>query len=426
MQQQQHRCLLLVLPRELLLIVLEYVNTLSHIALLDEALASSYSYRQRWLLFLERLKCAPFRNGVYKSLDAWQFAIKRKVNLKNAKFNVFGMNSEDSLFWACERGHYTVVHHVLTVLGQSTEFTKHDGETMLHAACRGGNVEIVRLLLDMGVNRVNEVGRVTRRPPLSYAVQSGSELPLLQLLLERGAVVDLKDRRGFTAFDYACLNGRIDIVCLFLKDSTTDPAAPDAAAPSPTPDQLDGEVVASKSEPASASCRLLLAFTDSGVQASNNPLVLAATNNHSHLVLWLLQAGVSIDSQGDLGDTALHCAAKLGHLQTVQALLDYTSTSTSTSPVGERGEVKVNVRSVNDLGNAPLHYAARNGHAAVVKLLIAHGAGADCLSPNKEMSTPLSLARKFRRNEVLACMGFGAEAQETGKSTSRLCFCFCL
>jgi ankyrin repeat protein len=279
----------------------------------------------------------------------------------------------------------------------------------------------------MGVNRVNEVGRVTRRPPLSYAVQSGSELPLLQLLLERGAVVDLKDRRGFTAFDYACLNGRIDIVCLFLKDSTTDPAAPDAAAsdaaaPSPTPDQLVGEVVASKSEPASASCRLLLAFTDSGVQASNNPLVLAATNNHLHLVLWLLQAGMSIDSQGDLGDTALHCAAKLGHLQTVQALLDYTSTS----PVGERerGEGKVNVRAVNDLGNTPLHYAARNGHAAVVKLLIAHGAGADCLSPNKESSTPLSLAREFRRNEVLACMGFGAEAKETGKSTSRLCFCF--
>jgi ankyrin repeat protein len=84
-----------------------------------------------------------------------------------------------------------------------------DGDTALHGAAQGGNVEIAQLLLDKGagVNAKNKHGGT----PLMWAAVYGHQ-DAAQLLLSRGADASLKDNDGNTAADWAVRNKRAEVV----------------------------------------------------------------------------------------------------------------------------------------------------------------------------------------------------------------------
>ena len=85
----------------------------------------------------------------------------------------------------------------------------------LHQAVFNGNIESVKSLLDYDAN-INQLGRkFGYGSPLHLAVRGGY-LNIVQLLIERGAVVDVRDQNDYTPLHNAAWNGNLVMVKLLL------------------------------------------------------------------------------------------------------------------------------------------------------------------------------------------------------------------
>ena len=83
-----------------------------------------------------------------------------------------------------------------------------DGDTALHYAVRRGNLAVVKAMLAKNdVNKVNKAGETA----LFIAVRRNQE-PLVSALIKAGANVTLKNAKGQTAMDVACLAGSRDVL----------------------------------------------------------------------------------------------------------------------------------------------------------------------------------------------------------------------
>ncbi|KAI4245539.1 MAG: hypothetical protein LQ352_006551 [Teloschistes flavicans] len=96
---------------------------------------------------------------------------------------------------------------------------------------------------------------------------------------------------------------------------------------------------------------------------SGEILSLATKANFVRIVQLLTQVGVDLDYQDDQGETALHLAARFGHVDCVKALLNDSDSQ------------KVNIDLAESVfGWTPLFVACVEGHLGVVELLIDAGA----------------------------------------------------
>ena len=102
------------------------------------------------------------------------------------------------------------------------KWEREDREHQLRNACRDGQIDRVRELLDEGVdiNAKNNTGYT----PLIYACLNG-HVNIATLLLDRDALIDEKsDYTGNTALHWAASNGNMDI-CELLVSRGADPMA---------------------------------------------------------------------------------------------------------------------------------------------------------------------------------------------------------
>jgi len=95
-------------------------------------------------------------------------------------------------------------------------------------------------------------------------------------------------------------------------------------------------------------------------EAATTQLLRAAARGQTEAVKSLIGSGVTVDSQNDFGLTSLMMAAKHGHIDTVNALLE--------------AGADVNVKSKGRGGVNALFWAAVKGHTEVVELLKKAGA----------------------------------------------------
>ncbi|XP_043229485.1 osteoclast-stimulating factor 1-like isoform X1 [Amphibalanus amphitrite] len=107
-----------------------------------------------------------------------------------------------------------------------------------------------------------------------------------------------------------------------------------------------------------------------------SPLHEAAKRGHLSFLQDCLRHRVSVNGLDKAGNTALHWAARGGHLECAEALLAVPT-------------VCVNVQ--NKLGDTALHLAAWRGQAEMVSLLLRHGA--DQSVCNGQQQRPADLAQ---------------------------------
>jgi cytohesin len=242
------------------------------------------------------------------------------------------------------------------------------------------------------VDAADNSGKTPLQVALGGSLQ-GPDIPMLKLLLERGAAADIfalvafgpadrvrarlernprlvgsRDKDGRTPLHIAAAAGRNDMVKLLLASGADRKAR--AGMDRTTP--LYEAAVRGHAEVV----RTLLAHVPLGGRDDEGALVLheAAERGHAGVVRALLTAGVDANARGWEQSTPLHWAARWGHVQVVDLLLAHGA--------------RANARTAE--GETPLHWAVEKRQEDAARRLLA--GGADVNARNREGDTPLHWA----------------------------------
>jgi ankyrin repeat protein len=255
-------------------------------------------------------------------------------------------------------------------------------EPDLHAAIKTGDLEAIRASLDGGAD-VRYV-RPHVYTPLIDALHiptldtEGEHLPILRLLIERGADLDAVSDYGESALSVASRLGWFEAVRLLL-DAGADPA-PLGWAPLHTAIALG--TAADVRSRVKAGDEL-----DPRDRWERTPWLLAVQTGDVVKAEILLAAGADVTARGRCGKTALMHAVGNGHHPMLRWLLD-------------RG---FDPNETDDFSGTPLLDAASNGDVECVRLLLT--AGADLHHPNNANSTAIGAASNLETVRLLVAAG---------------------
>lgn len=282
--------------------------------------------------------------------------------------------------------------------------TESNHDTALTLACAGGHEDLVSLLLNRGAHLEHRDKKGFT--PLMLAATAG-HAGVVDILLSHGADLEAQsERTKDTALSLACSGGRYEVVEILLARGANKEHR-NVSDYTPLSLAASGGYV--------NIIKLLLQHgaeinSRTGSKLGISPLMLAAMNGHVAAVRLLLDNGSDINAQIETNkNTALTLACFQGRQEVVALLVDRKANvehraKTGLTPLMEAasgGYVEVG-RVLLDKGadvNAPpvpssrdtaLTIAADKGHYAFVELLIKRGAAIDV--KNKKGSSPLWLA----------------------------------
>ncbi|MFC1765376.1 ankyrin repeat domain-containing protein, partial [Planctomycetota bacterium] len=272
------------------------------------------------------------------------------------------------LHLAAQEGHKEVVEFLLSkdadINAQNIK-----GYTPLYSAIWNNDPNIVGLLVSKGadVNFSPEKGY----PPLQHAVWF-ENTDIVRSLVEHGAKCDVKDKDGWTAFRYAADASNRDMINLFVSKGADVSGIYRAACVG------DLDRVKNLIEQGVA--------VDANDELGWTPLFWAASMGQEEVGEFLLSKGARADVKTQDGSTPLHQASYSGALHLAGLLISKGA--------------EVNAK--NKQGNTPLHNAASGGHSQVAELLIAKGADVNAKAQNNW--TPLHRAVLVGHNDTVALL----------------------
>ena len=141
--------------------------------------------------------CSISRNKTSLPDDIHTWLVEQGLDLNNInqKFD----NGMTALMQACRFGQMEIVKLLLQA-GADINLTNNDGNNALWLACFSGDTHTIRVLIENGVNIDNQ--NVTGATALIYAASAG-KASIVQQLLEAGADPHIKTQDDFTALDLA-------------------------------------------------------------------------------------------------------------------------------------------------------------------------------------------------------------------------------
>jgi len=195
--------------------------------------------------------------------------------------------------------------------------TDRGGEQLLRA-CRGGNYDMVRLLVENGAN-IDTIdiysGGVT---PLMITI-STDRLDISTYLMSKGANLDIRDEHGSTALMYAIKGNKVYIARMMIEKGANTRYR-----------DMDGNnaLMVQMGNPSSPLYILtLLLNTGMSPDTQNNdgmtPLMKAALMRDPSYLLELLKHGANPNIRNNNGDTALIIASRHRMVEHVRLLLEY-------------------------------------------------------------------------------------------------------
>ena len=222
------------------------------------------------------------------------------------------------------------------------------GDSLLHHACFGGSVDLVKFLIEKhkeDVNARNDQGNT----PLCYAALSGSVEVALLLIEQFGCDPNVVGYLGKSVLHYACEGGSLKLVQSLIQEHRADVTARD--------------------------------------ESNYTPLHTAAYYGRADVALFLIdQFGCDIcTKKGYKGQSLLHCACEGGSVRLTQSLLH-----------------TISVLSMDNEGNTPLHTCSSHGHAQCVEALLS--VNAPVLIRNNNSKTPVDVAKGMARTILDQCL----------------------
>ncbi|KAK0175380.1 hypothetical protein PV327_009132 [Microctonus hyperodae] len=272
----------------------------------------------------------------------------------HARVDVFDLEGRSALHLAAEHGYLQVCDALLASKAFINSKSR-VGRTALHLAAMNGYTHLVRFLVQDHSAAI-DVLTLRKQTPLHLAAGSG-QLEVCRLLLELGASIDATDDQGQKPIHAAAMNNYAEVAQLFLQ---RHPSLVMACT-------KDGNTCAHIAA-MQGSVRVieeLMKFDRQGVITARNklteatPLQLAAEGGHAEVVRALVRAGASCADENRAGFTAVHLAAQHGHGQVLEVMRSSQSLRISSKK----------------LGVTALHVAAYFGQADTVRELLTHVPG---------------------------------------------------
>ncbi|KAI6181053.1 KH domain-containing protein [Aphelenchoides besseyi] len=299
----------------------------------------------------------------------------------------------------------TDVHQVPAEVSSYVDMqTDANNDTALTVACVGGHASLVSLLIQRGasVEHRDKKGFT----PLILAA-TGGHVECCKLLIEANCQIDAQsERTKDTALSLACSGGRKEVVELLLRYGANKEHR-NVSDYTPLSLAASGGYV-----------DIIYLLLDAGAEINSrtgsklgiSPLMLAAMNGHDAATLVLLERGSDINAQIETNrNTALTLACFQGRTEVVRLLLSFGANVEHRAKTGLTPLMEAANGGYTDVGalllkhgadpNAPpvptsrdtaLTIAADKGHATFVSMLLNQGATIDV--KNKKGCTPLFLA----------------------------------
>jgi ankyrin repeat protein len=259
-------------------------------------------------------------------------------------------NTTNEIFEAVEAGDIVTVKEKLDKDPLLIYTRNSDNDTLLHYAVIGGSKEMVKFVLDRGKSiNINDTGE-WGLTPLYLSVDYGF-YDIAELLINKGADINFKDKYGDYCINKAAFRGSYDIVRLFISKG----------ADIYVKDQDGGTLLLYGAR--SGSMDLVTYLINKGLDVNvkdkygNTVLHYAASSGSVELIKFLIDKGLDVNTKNAKGISILHCAASSGSLELVKFLLDKGA--------------DINVKTTG--GTTILHDAARSGSIELIKFLLDKG-----------------------------------------------------
>lgn len=217
--------------------------------------------------------------------------------------------------------------------------------TALEYAIENLDLEIVKFLIDLGaeINLANV--QKDMRVPLHLAVEVGKK-DIVEYLIDRGANINSRDVKGMAPLHYAIKKGDVQIVNLLLDKGA------------------DIEIVDKNRK---------------------TPLLFSIVENKPDISICLIDRGANTQVKDKNGNGVLHLCAEKGLLELAKYILEK-----------KNGEIDIN--DGNKKKETPLHIAVRNNKVEFVKFLIERGAEVEAKDVNG--ATPLFISLEVDNLEL--------------------------
>ncbi|KAL8245304.1 hypothetical protein R6Q59_011562 [Mikania micrantha] len=197
-------------------------------------------------------------------------------------------------------GHVDILR-LLLVKGANVDAVTKDGNTALHLAVEERRRDCARLLLASSA-RVDVCNSSAGETPLHIAAALGDE-NMVNLLIQKGANKDIRNRYMKTAYDVAVEHGHTRLFdALGLADALC--------------------LAATKGD-----IRTIKRLLEGGVSINRadqygwTVLHRASFKGRADIVQILIKKGVDLDARDNDGYTALHCAVESGHAEVIELLV---------------------------------------------------------------------------------------------------------
>ncbi|XP_067660925.1 ankyrin repeat domain-containing protein 50-like [Haliotis asinina] len=215
-------------------------------------------------------------------------------------------------------GHREVVK-LLVSKGANIKLVDRFGINILHSACLGGDVEVVKYVLSQNMLDINSRVKCGRTAVMLAAGNGNKDL--VQLFVDKGADVSLLDKTGDNILHCACRGGGAEVLKYILSKDMVD--------------------------------------INSLGHRKRTPVIVAAERGHEEVVELLVKHGADLSLSKRSGGNILHHVCQRGHYKLVKYVLSLNM---------------VDINSRWWMKRTPVMVAARYGHKEVVELLVNHGA----------------------------------------------------
>ncbi|XP_067660339.1 ankyrin repeat domain-containing protein 50-like [Haliotis asinina] len=243
--------------------------------------------------------------------------VKYIVSQNKVDINSRGWKKRTPVMEAAKNGHKKVVEF-LVEHGGDLSLVGYSGVNILHLACRGGHLEVVKYIVSQNKVAINSRGW-KKRTPVMEAAKNGHK-KVVEFLVEHGGDLSLVGYSGVNILHLACRGGHLEVVKYIVSQNK-------------------------------------VAINSRGWK-KRTPVMEAATNGHKKVVEFLVEHGGDLSLVYYGGGNILHLACEGGHLEVVKYIVSQN---------------KVDINSRGWKKRTPVMEAATNGHKNVVEFLVEHG-----------------------------------------------------